>query len=103
MKHIWPEEELIEHFTLSLDERSLITNKSASLQIGFAILLKFFQYEGRFPVAKNEIPKPIIRYIARQIDVSEEAFLDYKWEGRTPESLFKFGMIFMAEKPVQDR
>jgi TnpA family transposase len=83
MKHIWPEEELIEHFTLSLDERSLITNKSASLQIGFAILLKFFQYEGRFPVAKNEIPKPIIRYIARQIDVSEEAFLDYKWEGRS--------------------
>ena len=65
MKHIWPEEELIEHFTLSGDERKLLENKSAPLQLGFAALLKFFQYEGRFPLVKHEIPKPVIRYIAR--------------------------------------
>ena len=83
MKQIWAEEELIECFTLSVDELELLVNKPAPTRIGFAALLKFFQYEGRFPLDQYEIPKPVIKYLARQIDVSREAFANYKWTGRS--------------------
>lgn len=33
--------------------------------------------------------------------IKELEIVPYKWEGRTQESLFRFGMIFMAEKPIQ--
>ncbi len=86
MKHFWTEDELIECFTFSHDELKLFANRSAPTRIGFAVLLKFFQCEGRFPGAPHEIPKSVIKYIAQQIDVPTEALSNYKWEGRTIES-----------------
>ncbi|MDY6894664.1 MAG: Tn3 family transposase, partial [Thermotogota bacterium] len=83
MKHIWNEKELADHFTLSSEELKLITNKSASLRIGFAVLLKYFQYENKFPSKKHEIPKTVIRFISSQINISEKLFDDYKWDGRS--------------------
>lgn len=35
------------HFSLSFDEFDLLANKSGPTRLGFAVLLKFFQLEGR--------------------------------------------------------
>jgi TnpA family transposase len=85
MKHFWTDEDLIEFFTLSADEHQLLANKSAPAKLGYAVLLKILQYEGRFPTAQNEVPKAVVKFIARQIDVSADELGNYKWKGRTTE------------------
>ena len=56
MKREWAAEELAEHWTLLPDERELLANKTGVTRLGFAVLLKFFQAESRFPRASQEVP-----------------------------------------------
>jgi hypothetical protein len=49
MKQDWHPDELAQHWTLSDDERELLANKADATRLGFAVLLKTFQFEGRFP------------------------------------------------------
>lgn len=83
MKRHWELDELIEHFTFLPNEMQQVGNKSGETRIGFAVLFKFFQYEARFPIYKYEIPKEILSYIAKQIDLSQELYAKYDWNGRT--------------------
>ena len=85
MKRQWDSEELVEHFTLLPDESILLDNLSGSNRLGFALLLKFFQIEARFPISKQEIPKSVVSYIAKQVDVSPRAIKEYSFSGRTIE------------------
>jgi hypothetical protein len=78
MKHIWPEHELTDHFTLSNDELQLLSNKPAPSRIGYVVLLKYFQHEGRFPGTPKEVPKQIIRHLAEQLDAPAKAYSAYK-------------------------
>ena len=83
MKRSWSLEELVEHATLLPDELKLLANKTEPSRLGFAVLLKCFQYEGRFPQYKGDIPVSFVTYIAQQIGVAPERFEEYDWEGRT--------------------
>ena len=83
MKRSWNIEELIEHFTLLPAERKLLANKTEPSRLGFAVLLKCFLYEGRFPQYKGDIASPVVTYVAQQIDVAPERFQEYYWNGRT--------------------
>ncbi|WP_010503691.1 DUF4158 domain-containing protein [Paenibacillus elgii] len=83
MKRNWELDELIEHFTILPNEMSLIENKTGETKIGFAVLLKFFQNEARFPSHKYEVPKPVIAYIAKQIFSEPELYAQYDWTGRS--------------------
>jgi hypothetical protein len=85
LKRNWDIEELIEHFTFLPNELTLIGNKAGNTRLGFAVIFKFFQYEARFPQAKNEIPKTIIEYIAKQVQVAADQFDNYDMSssGRT--------------------
>lgn len=83
MKRSWNIEELIEYFTLLPDELKLLANKTEPSRLGFAVLLKCFLYEGRFPQYKGDIPSPVITYIAQQISIAPERFQEYYWNGRT--------------------
>lgn len=49
MKNEWELGELIEYFTVIPEEMRLIGNKYGGTRLGFAVSLKFFQYQGRFP------------------------------------------------------
>ncbi len=62
---------------------SLIENKTGETKIGFAVLLKFFQNEARFPSHKYEVPKAVIAYIAKQIYFEPELYAQYDWTGRS--------------------
>jgi TnpA family transposase len=83
MKRIWDIEELVEHFTLLPQDMDLLANKTGSTRLGFAVLLKYFQYEARFPIAKQDVPKPILTYLANQLNLAPELYLQYDWTGRT--------------------
>ena len=56
MKQHWHEQELVEQWTLSGAETQLLKQRTDRGRIGFAVLLKFLQIEGRFPVYHREVP-----------------------------------------------
>lgn len=82
MKRKWSSEELEEHWTLEADERQWVEQKRGENRLGFALLLKFFQIEGRFPQQKNEIPKCVQEFVAEQISRPVSHYQSYAWNGR---------------------
>ena len=84
MKRQWTNEELAEHWTLSSKELDLIgDSKTDNTLLGFAVLLKYFQYEGRFPAQKQDVPPVAILHLAQQLDLVPEKIIPYDWEGRS--------------------
>lgn len=83
MKRHWELDELIDHFTFLSKEFLLLGNKTGSTRLEFAILFKFFQYEAHFPHHKNEIPKDVARYIAKQLHLDSSLFDEYDWDNRS--------------------
>ncbi len=83
VKGNWNTEELIENWTLLPTELELVRNKVGANQIGFAALLKYFQTFARFPDSPKEIPDNIISYIAQQLQIPSDSYLDYDWQGRS--------------------
>jgi TnpA family transposase len=83
MKRNWTIEELVEHWTLLPPELDLVGNKTGPTRLGFALLLKFFQLEAHFPDAKNEIPRVVVAYVAKQVNVEADEYLRYDWRGRS--------------------
>jgi hypothetical protein len=49
MRQEWLPEELIESWTLVEADWKLVGNKSGATRLGFSLLLKFYEVEGRFP------------------------------------------------------
>jgi TnpA family transposase len=82
MKRDWSALELAEHWALLSGERPLLANKTGATRLGFAILLKFFQYEGHFPRQRQDVPTIVVEYVACQVDVAPEEWLRYDWTGR---------------------
>lgn len=64
-------------------ERKLLANKSRTTHVGFSILLKYFQLEGRFPASPKDIPSSVVQYVAYQLDASAEDWGVYPWAGAT--------------------
>ena len=85
MKRQWTREELVEHWTLAPAELALLANKAGATRLGFALLLKAFLLEGRFPRQKHELPGVVITHVAKQVDVPAELYPRYDWSGRTIE------------------
>jgi len=81
MKREWTDLEFAD-WTLLPSEAALLANKTGPTRLGFAVLLKFFQYAARFPLSMREVPATAVAYIARQVGVPAEEFLRYDWEGR---------------------
>ena len=69
MKHDWSTDEIIEHFTLLPAEIRFLGSNAPHNQLGKAVLLKFFEHEGRFPEDQSELPETIVVYIAQQLDL----------------------------------
>jgi TnpA family transposase len=83
MKRQWDIEELIEQFTVVPDELHLLGNKTGATRLGFAILLKYFQCEGRFPAGRHEVPTAVVEYLAHQLTLDAALLGQYDWAGRT--------------------
>jgi hypothetical protein len=85
MKRDWNPDELAEQWTLSFAEHQVVGKKTGATRLGFAVLLKFIQIEGRFPREAREVPQAVVEYIAPQLDLSPGLWGSYAWSGRTVE------------------
>ena len=83
MKQCWSGSELAQFWSLSGGEKQLSEQRTQQGQLGLAVLLKFFQLEGRFPHYHKEVPLPAIDYVAEQIEVPASAWFDYPLKGRS--------------------
>ena len=82
MKRHWTTEELQPYWRLLLTEKKLVKGRGGGMpQLGFSVLLKFFENEGRFPQHRNEIPTEAISYLAQQLEMSADEYRGYNWGG----------------------
>lgn len=59
-------DEMVDRWTLLLDEFALMHGMAGESRLGFALLLKFFPHAGRFPRGASELPDEAVEYVARQ-------------------------------------
>jgi hypothetical protein len=85
MREDWEPEELIACWTLDERDWRLLGNKTGATRLGFALLLKFFDLEGRFPTAIGELPASVVGYVARLVGVAAGDLEGYGWSRRTIE------------------
>ncbi|MGW1159261.1 DUF4158 domain-containing protein [Streptomyces sp. NPDC002513] len=77
MRQDWEPEDLIEVWTLLEDDMGRLRNKSGANRLGFAMLLKFFELEGRFPQFVEEFPQAAVDYVADVVKVPAEDLAKY--------------------------
>lgn len=83
MKRHWTKDELETDWRIWPNEEPLILSKRGSTRLGYAVFLKCFQHEGRFPQNITEIPLAIVAHVAGQIGVEPDVWFDYPWQGRS--------------------
>lgn len=83
MKKDWSVGELTEYFTLTSDDLNWLSGQSMYNQLGSALFLKVFEYQGRFPQHKRYIPADIVEFMAQQLGIHAADFERYHWVGRT--------------------
>lgn len=76
-------DEVVDHFTLVGDELDLLRNKSGSTRLGFAALLKFLLWRGRFPRDTQELPGDAVAHLARQVRVPAGELPSFDLASRT--------------------
>jgi tetratricopeptide (TPR) repeat protein len=85
MRAEWEPDELIDVWTLGQDDWRLVGNKTGATRLGFSLMLKFYEIEGRFPAYAEEVPSPAVGYLASLVKVDAALFAKYAWSGRTIE------------------
>jgi hypothetical protein len=83
MRREWTLEALIESWTLGEADQELIGAKHGATKLGFCLLLKYFEIEGRFPRWATDIPPAAVDFVAAQLKVAPGEFADYDWSGRS--------------------
>src|SRR5882724_4290471 len=83
MRSDWIEDDLVAEWLLQPCERELLRECRGATRLGFALQLKFFQMEGRFPAGPDELPSPVIHFMAQQLDIPVDVWRNYSWSGRT--------------------
>jgi hypothetical protein len=81
----WEPDELIDVWTLVKSDWDLIANKAGVTRLGFAVMLKFYEIEGRFPAYREEVPRAAVDYLGSLVKVEPALFAKYSWRGRTIE------------------
>lgn len=82
MRQEWSPEDLVGCWTLVEGDWDQVGNKSGPTRLGFALLLKFFEVEGRFPAFAEEIPPVAVDYVAGLVKVPAAEFAKYDLTSR---------------------
>jgi hypothetical protein len=93
MRRDWDPEELIACWTLVEHDWELVGKKTGATRLGFALLLKFFELEARFPRHAGELPKAAVAYLAEQVKVEPPRTLTARWGEATgcPGAIGRYG------------
>jgi len=82
MKKDWHPDELARHWSLSPNEHDLL-GESGAARLNFAILLKAFQLDGRFPERRGDVAESAVAFVSRQLGVPPEVYFEEDWSERT--------------------
>jgi TnpA family transposase len=74
-----------ELFTLDSEELRFIQSKHFKTKLQFAVMLKFFRLENRFPNNEEIISIELIQSISNQVDNGSKLIANVDWENRTSE------------------
>lgn len=70
----WDLDDLIASWTLVDADQELLVRLHSWSRLGFALMLKLFEIEGRFPRQPGELPPVAVDFVARQLGVPAEGF-----------------------------
>ncbi len=88
-------------FNLSNDELALASSKNTHKnRLGFAILLKYFQLESRYPKHIKYVDPLMLHCLANQLDVSASCIENFDWEGRSTKRFRQEIRRFLGYKKV---
>jgi hypothetical protein len=76
-------DELVATWTLVSADWELVGNKTGATRLGFALVLKFFEREARFPTGPSEFSAVVIEFVARQVNVPSGELGGYVWGERS--------------------
>ncbi|QIZ39907.1 Tn3 family transposase [Saccharopolyspora sp. ASAGF58] len=82
MRREWLPEDLIESWTPGRGRSGVGGQQVRATRLGFALLLKFYEIEGRFPAYPEEVPGAAVEYVAGLVGVEPGAFAKYSWTDR---------------------
>lgn len=83
MKQAWPLDELTQHVTLTNAERTFLGFKADAAKLSLAVLLKTFQYLGRFLERPSDVPEAVVAFLAQQLQLPDTLWAKVDWSGRT--------------------
>jgi TnpA family transposase len=83
LKVSWTEDDLAAEWLLQPAELNLLRGRRDVTRLGFAMQLKFFQMEGRFPTGPKEFANLAVQFVAKQLELPVDIWIDYPWTGRT--------------------
>lgn len=83
MKRIWSTTDLEAGWTLSTTERDIaLAQTLPANRLGFALLFKWFEIEGRFPRKRSEFPPACVVFVAKQVQLAPDILAQYDWDGK---------------------
>jgi Domain of unknown function (DUF4158) len=56
----WEPDELIDAWTLVEGDWEMVGAKAGATRLGFSVILKFYEIEGRFPAYPEEVPPAVV-------------------------------------------
>ncbi|WP_431998531.1 Tn3 family transposase [Streptomyces fungicidicus] len=83
MRGEWSPEDVVACWTPVGPDWELVANKSGPTRLGFVLMLKFFELEGRFPQFVEEFPQAAVDYVADVVKVPSEDLAKYDLSSRS--------------------
>lgn len=74
---------LVQQWSLSSNELQMLVNKTGATRLNFAILLKTFQLDGRFPERREDVADRVVEFVANQVGVPKEVYREGELSERT--------------------
>jgi hypothetical protein len=59
-----------------------LDNKAGPTRLGFAVLLKMFERDGRFPRSRQDVAGVVVVHLAKQVGVPADQYVRYDWSCR---------------------
>ncbi len=81
----WELDDLIASWTLVDVDLEVLAGKHSATRSSFAVMLKFFEIEGRFPRHGGEVPPAAVDYLARQLGLEAGEGSRFEVVGRSAE------------------
>lgn len=99
MQQLWSAEELVEYWSLTPEELTLLPGKADGGKLGFAVQLAFYKRRASFPDDEADVAPAVTAHLAGQIGVAPAVLDEYDWTGRTGRRHRQQILDFLAVTP----